>query len=639
MADTAALSGGLVAGRYRLVRTLGAGGMGQVWFAHDVTLDRTVAVKRVLTPFEQSEEERAVRVQRAFREARHAARVSNHPNIVTVYDVVEEGGLPWIVMEYVPCRSLAEHIAEHGPLSAGEVARIGRALLDALVAVHGAYLVHRDIKPANVLLAETGQVLLTDFGIAVQESDMTMTSAGMLVGSPEYVAPERARGEGTRPASDLFSLGATLFFAAEGRSPFARETAVSVLTAVLFENAPPVRRLPQLDPLIQGLLAKDPAVRYDAPRARQELARLAAEMSGGTAGASWSGAGPIAGGAGGPGGGTPGSGNPIPGYITPVGGGTGNPIPGVGAGVAGGATPPTMAGPAVPHQTSPMFPNNSQGMSYTQPLPPQRGKTGRNVGIGVGAAVAAGAVVLAVVLSGGKGGSSGGSSSGADGGLLTTATSVVTTPTAPDTTEPSTPDDSSPTTPDSAPSSFDPAVLDSSGTDQTPMSATALLPDSFKDTKGVVYTATNRWTQNCSDDYESQALKDILSRYNCDQQAIGTYTDATGKILVDLEVMPLDDASSATSMYQDMKAADAFTFKDWGIWCPKTGAGSEICADSKNTSGAQQYGYILPFHRYVLHAVSVYINLSSDASAQDWLNPAATSGAKAAGPLNYSGNQ
>jgi hypothetical protein len=370
-------------------------------------------------------------------------------------------------------------------------------------------------------------------------------------------------------------------------------------------------------------------------------------MSGGAAGASWQGAGPIAGGlgvgvaggAGGLGGGTPGSGSPIPGYDTPVGGGTGNPIPGVGVGVAGGGTPPTMAAVAHPH-TAPMFPNHSQGVSLTQPMPPQRSKTGRNVGIGVGAAVAAGAVVLAVVLSGGGGGSSGGSSSGTSGGLLdTTATSVTTTTSTPETTAPSTPDDSSPTTPDSAPSSFDPAVLDAAASDTTPMSATALLPDSFKDSKGVVYTATNRWTQACSDDFESQLLKDILSQYHCDQQAIGTYTDASGRILVDLEVMPLADASTATSMYQDMKSANAYTFKDWGIWCPKSGAGSEICSQHQSTNGAQQYGYVLPFHRYVLHAVSVYINLSSDASAQDWLNPAATSGAKAAGPLNYSGNQ
>jgi serine/threonine protein kinase len=131
MPDTAALDDGLIANRYRLIRTLGVGGMGQVWYARDTTLDRTVAVKRVLTPLEQSEEQRAERVQRAFREARNAARVSNHPNIVTVYDVVEEAGLPWIVMEYVPCRSLAEHIADHGALSATEVAGIARALLDA----------------------------------------------------------------------------------------------------------------------------------------------------------------------------------------------------------------------------------------------------------------------------------------------------------------------------------------------------------------------------------------------------------------------------------------------------------------------------------------------------------------------------
>ena len=256
--DSHGAEGILVAGRYRLIERLGAGGMGRVWRAHDESLDCDVAVKEVWLPPMLSDSERAERLERAQREARNAARMRNHPHIVSVHDMVSDKGMPWIVMDLIPSQNLLQAVERHGPLPQEQVAKIGLGVLDALTASHAAGILHRDVKPANVLLTTDGRVLLTDFGIAVQEADLTMTASGVLIGSPEYVAPERARGEASDGASDLFSLGATLFFATEGRSPFLRDTAVGVLTAILFEETAPVTRVPALAPLISGLLTKDP---------------------------------------------------------------------------------------------------------------------------------------------------------------------------------------------------------------------------------------------------------------------------------------------------------------------------------------------------------------------------------------------
>ncbi|WP_194911820.1 serine/threonine-protein kinase, partial [Catenulispora rubra] len=272
--DSHGTEGILVAGRYRLLERLGAGGMGRVWKAYDESLDCEVAVKEVWLPPMLSDAERADRLARAQREARNAARMRNHPHIVSVHDMVSDQGMPWIVMDLIPSQNLMQAVEQYGPLPQEQVAKIGLGVLDALTASHAAGILHRDVKPANVLLTTDGRVLLTDFGIAVQESDLTMTASGVLVGSPEFVAPERARGEASNGSSDLFSLGATLFFAAEGRSPFSRDTAVGVLTAILFEETAPVTRAPALAPLISGLLTKDPVARWDAARARPELERL-----------------------------------------------------------------------------------------------------------------------------------------------------------------------------------------------------------------------------------------------------------------------------------------------------------------------------------------------------------------------------
>lgn len=618
--DSHGAEGILVAGRYRLIERLGAGGMGRVWRAHDESLDCDVAVKEVWLPPMLSDSERAERLERAQREARNAARMRNHPHIVSVHDMVSDKGMPWIVMDLIPSQNLLQAVERHGPLPQEQVAKIGLGVLDALTASHAAGILHRDVKPANVLLTTDGRVLLTDFGIAVQEADLTMTASGVLIGSPEYVAPERARGEASDGASDLFSLGATLFFATEGRSPFLRDTAVGVLTAILFEETAPVTRVPALAPLISGLLTKDPATRWNAARARAELERLSGATPGGGMANPFVPVTMVAG--------TNGS-SSTPGFGMPGGFGPGSssqtpyPSQGIPSGPMG---PPPIFQPSLMPAPMPA--------PMPSPMPAPKKNTGRNVGLGlgVGALVVVGGVVAAIALSGGGGKKT-----------QTASTPPATTPsssTSPPRSAPASgasatvngPDSSQPSDTPTTASSTDPATWDSSSTDQTPFTTDALLPVTFTDDKGVVYTATNRWTDKCVNSYESPQLKAMLTQYKCDTQAIGTYTDSAGRIMVDVAVLPLPDAKTAKTAFTNMQAKTAFTVEDWGIWCPKTGPGSDICTSNKNTANAQQYGYIQPDHRYLIHAVSLYANLTSDKSAQSWLQPAATSAAKLGGP-------
>jgi hypothetical protein len=208
-----------------------------------------------------SDEEQAERLARATREARNAARLRRHEHIVAIHDIVTEDGLPWIVMELVDGVSLDDHVAAHGPLSADQAVTVAAALLSAIGAAHREGVVHRDIKPANVMIDRNGRVLITDFGTAVHDTDTTLTATGMLVGSPEYTAPERLRGTEGLPAGDLFSAGVTLYQAIEGVSPFRRPTAAATLTAVLMDEPPTPRRAGALTGLIVRLLAKDPARR------------------------------------------------------------------------------------------------------------------------------------------------------------------------------------------------------------------------------------------------------------------------------------------------------------------------------------------------------------------------------------------
>ncbi len=260
----------MLAGRYRLGDVLGRGGMGKVWRAHDEVLHRTVAVKELTAGLYVAEADRLVLHARTQKEARAAARIT-HPGVVTVHDVIEYDNRPWIVMQYVDGPSLADSAKESGEVAPREAARIGLHVLSALRAAHSAGVLHRDVKPGNVLLARDGQVLLTDFGIAAIEGDSTITRTGELVGSIDYLAPERVRGGDPGPASDLWSLGATLYTAVEGTSPFRRTSPISTMQAVVTEEPPAPVNAGPLGPVIIALLRKDPDDRPTAAQTEQML--------------------------------------------------------------------------------------------------------------------------------------------------------------------------------------------------------------------------------------------------------------------------------------------------------------------------------------------------------------------------------
>ncbi|MFG2541127.1 protein kinase [Streptomyces sp. NPDC048594] len=263
----------LLAGRYRLGDVLGRGGMGTVWRAQDETLGRTVAVKELRFPGNIDEEEKRRLITRTLREAKAIARIRNN-GAVTVYDVVEEDDRPWIVMELVEGKSLAEAIREDGLLEPKRAAEVGLAVLDVLRSAHREGILHRDVKPSNVLIAEDGRVVLTDFGIAQVEGDPSITSTGMLVGAPSYISPERARGHKPGPAADLWSLGGLLYAAVEGTPPYDKGSAIATLTAVMTENLEEPKNAGPLRDVIYGLLNKDPAHRLDDAAARAMLTKV-----------------------------------------------------------------------------------------------------------------------------------------------------------------------------------------------------------------------------------------------------------------------------------------------------------------------------------------------------------------------------
>ncbi|MEU9288431.1 serine/threonine-protein kinase [Streptomyces sp. NPDC048275] len=279
--------GRVIAGRYRLLRRLGAGGMGRVWLAYDQELACEAALKEIALPPGVSDREVSARIARARGEARHAARLREHPHVATVHDIVEDGGLPWIVMAFLPgATDLEAVVRERGPLPPAEVARIGLAVLDALLEGHRLGVLHRDVKPANVLLTspdsrpryrtEGGQVLLTDYGISLELSsgEPRLTATSEILGTPRFMAPERARGEPPTPASDLFALGCTLYFALEGTGPFDRDSDYATMTALLFEGPARPHGVTDLTPVLLGLLAKDPGDRMDAEEAARRLTEL-----------------------------------------------------------------------------------------------------------------------------------------------------------------------------------------------------------------------------------------------------------------------------------------------------------------------------------------------------------------------------
>jgi eukaryotic-like serine/threonine-protein kinase len=256
----------LVAGRYRLGAVLGRGTMGTVWSAHDEVLGRPVAIKEVLLPPGIPQAEADALRARSLREARAIAALS-HPNVVTLYDVAREGAAPFVVMELVASRSLAELLLD-GALPPQRVVSIGAAVAAALQAAHAAGITHRDVKPGNVLVAHDGRIKLTDFGIARNPADRTLTATGLMLGSPAYIAPEIASGGPVNPASDLWGLGATLFAAVEGRPPYDAGTAMATVASVVQGEVPTASCSGPLAEVISGLMVKDPARRMPLAQVR-----------------------------------------------------------------------------------------------------------------------------------------------------------------------------------------------------------------------------------------------------------------------------------------------------------------------------------------------------------------------------------
>jgi eukaryotic-like serine/threonine-protein kinase len=264
-------TGRVIAGRYRLLAPIGRGAMGVVWRARDQLLDRDVAIKEVLISAMLSPQERANAYQRTLREAKTAARL-NHPGVVTVYDVAEDEGRPWIIMQLVSAQSLDQVLSTSGPLSPRRTAEMGRQVLAALSSAHAAGVLHRDVKPSNVLLGRDDHAVLTDFGIATMAGDTRLTQTGMVMGSPGFTAPERIRGEDATPASDLWSLGATLYAAVEGHGPFERRGgALTTMSAIINEEAPVAPTAGALAPVIAALLRREPADRPDAATATRMI--------------------------------------------------------------------------------------------------------------------------------------------------------------------------------------------------------------------------------------------------------------------------------------------------------------------------------------------------------------------------------
>ena len=261
----------LIGGRYRVESAIGKGGMGTVWLCRDETLHRNVAVKQVgLLP-----DESVTDSARAFREARSTAALS-HRNVVTVFDVVEDSGHIWLVMEHVPGRSLSEIIKQDGPLDPGTVAEIGAQVAAGLAAAHAAGTMHRDVKPGNVLIREDGVAKISDFGIARTHGDPALTQSGFLTGTPSYFSPELARGGDPGPGTDVWALGATLYAAVEGHSPYEqRSNPVAVLHDITQGQPPQPQRADFLEPALQRMMDRDPESRWSMDDAAHVLRRLA----------------------------------------------------------------------------------------------------------------------------------------------------------------------------------------------------------------------------------------------------------------------------------------------------------------------------------------------------------------------------
>ncbi|EGD56519.1 serine/threonine-protein kinase [Gordonia neofelifaecis] len=276
----------LVAGRYRLIRRIGHGGMGAVWLAHDQLLDREVAVKQVLTTSGMDDSVAETSRARALREGRLAARLS-HRNAIAMHDVALDRDEPWLVMEFLPSHSVADVLQQNGTIEPVEAAQICAQVADAITEAHASGIIHRDIKPANILIANTGRnvglVKITDFGISRAKDDVTITQTGVVTGTPAYFAPEVARGEEPGEASDVYSLGSTLYTMIEGRPPFGNEdNYIATLHRVALGQINPITRAGGLSSILLKLLEPNPANRPTMAQARDQLTQFAADTLGTT---------------------------------------------------------------------------------------------------------------------------------------------------------------------------------------------------------------------------------------------------------------------------------------------------------------------------------------------------------------------
>lgn len=269
----------VVGGRYAILGEIGRGGMGVVWLAEDRKIGRRVAIKELHLPDGVPNDDRHVFEERVLREARTAGRL-NDPAVVTVYDVLHEGGTTYIVMELIDAPTLSDVVRQHGPLPEHQVASLAEQLLSALEAAHRAGVVHRDVKPSNIMLSQNGRAKLTDFGIAQSLDDPKLTTSGILIGSPTYMAPERIRGLEATPPSDLWALGAVLFFAVEGYAPYERQSTAATMHAILNEMPYLTRCRGPLASVILGLLISTPEARLSAPQMRAMLAQATTQGTG-----------------------------------------------------------------------------------------------------------------------------------------------------------------------------------------------------------------------------------------------------------------------------------------------------------------------------------------------------------------------
>ncbi|MGW6912929.1 protein kinase domain-containing protein [Kitasatospora sp. NPDC054939] len=654
--------GDRVGDRYRLDAVLGAGGFGRVWQAYDTALHIDVAVKELHLPPTVSPAERTERLRRAEREARSAARLRDHPNIVTVHDVVVEDGVPWIVMQLVRGVSLSDLI-RRGPVPVDTAVGIAAALLKALDTAHRAGIVHRDVKPGNVMVSGDGEVLLTDFGIAARPSanTLTLTADGMVIGSVEYMAPERARGDRGDARSDLFSLGVTLYHAVEGVSPFQRDNPFAALHAVAYEEAPAPVRAGRLGPVVTRLMAKDPAARPDVAEAQRlleppqppphrEAERQRPPGQDGNRAQQQS----------------PRERTP---QVRPSGPNRAARV--LAALLAVAVTAGFYAG----NRGFSEFVTEElhlRGTAWTAARGDCLHRDADGGSAGGWAQVpcfAASADHTVLVAASGDTDRCGASGAGEGGTVIRESTrsgartlcvkprrgaaaagTSPSTPTAP-TTPPRTSPAQSPTgrsTPPGTPSprpapaterptatgtpAFDPESLDSATTDRTPLTADALLASSFVDGKGVRYKRTASGVHPCVDTGMKESLRSVLRKSGCGDMVTGVYLDESERIMVVLWVLPLPDLASAKSLYSSL---DGVYDDDWGVRCPKSGAGSQVCDAGRDTDRATKSGFIRRTHRYVLHSLAVYVSLTQSQDVEPWVKAAADSAVDSAGPANH----